>query len=66
MRKIRVMFVIMQLNAGGSERVVLDLARGLGSDQFKILASHIIHIQLWKPNQAALTDQNMNFSGTTS
>ena len=36
MRKIRVMFVMLQLNAGGSERVVLDLARGLGSDQFEI------------------------------
>ena len=29
------------------------------------LASNVIHIQLWKPNQAALTSQNLNFSGTT-
>jgi len=36
MQKTRVMFVVLQLDAGGSERVVLDLASGLNSDQFEI------------------------------
>ena len=36
MQKIRVMFVVLQLDAGGSEKVVLDLARNLNPDQFEI------------------------------
>ena len=36
MQKTRVMFVVIQLEAGGSERVVLDLARGLNSNEFEI------------------------------
>ncbi|WP_291323370.1 glycosyltransferase [Desulfonatronospira sp.] len=36
MQKTKVMFVVIQLEAGGSERVVLELARGLNRDQFEI------------------------------
>ena len=36
MQKTRVMFVVFQLVAAGSERVVLDLARSLNPDQFEI------------------------------
>lgn len=35
MQKIRVMFVMLQLDAGGSERVVLDLVRGLDHGRFE-------------------------------
>ena len=34
--KIRVLFVISQLGAGGSERIVLDLAKKLNNDKFDI------------------------------
>ena len=36
MRKTRIMFVVLQMESGGSERVVLDLAGGLNADQFEI------------------------------
>ena len=36
MQKTRVMFVVIQLEAGGSERVVLDLARGLSQEKFEV------------------------------
>jgi L-malate glycosyltransferase len=36
MQKTRVMFVVIQLEAGGSERVVLDLARGLSQEKIEV------------------------------
>ena len=36
MQKIKVMFVVIQLDAGGSERVVLDLASGLDSCKYEV------------------------------
>jgi L-malate glycosyltransferase len=36
MQKIRVMFVVLQLDAGGSERVVLELAQNLDPLQYEI------------------------------
>ncbi|MDD2272142.1 MAG: glycosyltransferase [Desulfuromonadaceae bacterium] len=36
MGKTRVLFVVLQLDAGGSERVVFDLARSLDSDTFEV------------------------------
>lgn len=36
MKKTRIMFAMLQLDAGGSERVVLDLARNLNSEQYEI------------------------------
>ena len=35
-KKIKVLFVLPQLGAGGSERVVLDLARNLNKDLFEV------------------------------
>lgn len=35
-KKVRILFVISQLGAGGSERVVLDLAKGLEPSQFDV------------------------------
>lgn len=36
MKKTRVMFVVLQLDAGGSERVVYDLARNLDREKFEV------------------------------
>ena len=36
MQRTSVMFVVLQLDAGGSERVVLDLATGLDPEQFDV------------------------------
>ncbi len=36
MQKTRVLFVVLQLDAGGSERVVFDLARSLDPDKFEV------------------------------
>lgn len=36
MKKIRVMFVVLQLDAGGSERVVYDLAKNLDREKFEV------------------------------
>lgn len=36
MRKIKILFVTIQLDAGGSERVVLDLARNLDPAKFEV------------------------------
>lgn len=37
--KTRVLFVLIQLDAGGSERVVLDLARNLDKDKFEVFVA---------------------------
>jgi len=36
MRKIRILFVVLQLDAGGSERVVFELARSLDPTEFDV------------------------------
>lgn len=36
MPKIKILFVVLQLDAGGSERVVFDLARSLDHDKYEI------------------------------
>ena len=36
MKKTRILFVMLQLDAGGSERVIFDLARSLDRDRFEI------------------------------
>jgi hypothetical protein len=38
MQKIKSMFVVLQLDAGGSERVVLELVKSMNPDQFDIVA----------------------------
>jgi len=39
MQKTRVLFVLLQLDAGGSERVVFDLARSLDPDKFEVFVA---------------------------
>jgi len=39
MRKIRILFVMLQLDAGGSERVVFDLARSLDPEKFEVFVA---------------------------
>lgn len=39
MQKTRVLFVMLQLDAGGSERVVYDLVRSLDRDEFEIFVA---------------------------
>lgn len=39
MQKTRVLFVVLQLDAGGSERVVFDLARSLDPDNFEVFVA---------------------------
>lgn len=39
MQKTRVLFVVLQLDAGGSERVVYDLARSLDPDKFEVFVA---------------------------
>jgi len=39
MQKTRVLFVLPQLDAGGSERVVFDLARNLDPDEFEVFVA---------------------------
>lgn len=39
MQKVRILFVVLQLDAGGSERVVFDLARSLDRGKFEVFVA---------------------------
>lgn len=39
MQKTRILFVMLQLDAGGSERVVFDLAKSLNSEKFEVFVA---------------------------
>lgn len=48
-RKINILFVLIQVSAGGAERVVLDLAQNLDRSVFNVFAAYFIDGSLRRP-----------------